>query len=276
MDGVFDVLLRQRGQPDRQGDDDESNECSRTRARDFLPEHEQRPVPEVQPVADAAQPDEGPAGEQPLGPASGRCTRSRDKDEHRGERGPERRNSRKLGGDLEHETAGEETGESDPAGDQPQGVVDSKARQDHRGERPQPELPRPREGAVVGGRLVLRDRVDREGERCDRDHGEGGDEDATGIRFPQPACHQPDRHEQGRPDEVELALHRHGPEVLHRRVEVVEREVVDPGTHQLPVLEVQRRCDHLGEGLLPLRGQQQHETRRRHHHEHHRRCRKQP
>jgi hypothetical protein len=62
---------------------------------------------------------------------------------------------------------------------------------------------------------------------------------------------QGDDHQQQRPDDVELLLHREGPEVLDRGGGDVLGEVVHRAVGQAPVHEVERRGDDVLAGDLP-------------------------
>ena len=123
------------------------------------------------------------------------------------------------------------------------------------------EFPDPGSGDEVGGGRVGVRVISGVGQRAKHERrGKGNDGAVTGDRAQ--ACGQ-DSHEQRRgdekqrPEQVELLLHRQGPEVLDGAGRVGRLEVVDGVAGELPVLEVQCAGPDLAGGVVEV-GADQH------------------
>src|SRR5699024_8598646 len=82
--------------------------------------------------------------------------------------------------------------------------------------------------------------------------------------------------QQQRPQQIELALDRQGPEVLDRAQRLLTRQVVHGLLRQYPVLVVQRRRTHLLQHTRPARGRQEQVRGRQDPRQNHHRRRDQP
>ena len=178
-------------------------------------EDEDRPVPQVEAVADPAEPHERASSEKILHTTSGGTAGARHDHQNRRHRRPESRRTREGRSGVQDEPTENDPRKADPSRDRPQDAGQDHTRQKKGAEAPEPELPHPGEGVVVGLRLVHADCVHRV---CERSHGPDRDEEgqcATRILRQTSPNDQHGHQEEHQPDDVELPLNRHRPEVLH-------------------------------------------------------------
>ena len=104
---------------------------------------------------------------------------------------------------------------------------------------------------------------DRHLDRGDRDTGEHADEQRLAALAP----HREHQHQDERPEQVELLLHRERPHVLQQRRATRALEVREVAEDEEPVLDVEQRGDHLAAELVEHVGEEEDRVQR-HHEEH--------
>ena len=135
------------------------------------------------------------------------------------------------------------------------------------------QLPQARPRVVVVPRLIRLETAVSVPDRHQTDRREDGRVQPLGWRFSDDPEQRGDAENQREGDDIELALHRHRPQVLQRRDGGIGRAVILAGERELPVLVVQQRRLRLGEDIGPrgLRAQPHRQPDGGgHHHDEHR------
>ena len=187
------------------------------------PEDQQRPVPEIQRIGHRAEGHQRPGGQQPVGqrqPATGfrACVQVRPGQDQQ-DRGAHRNQCPRAGelfDAVDQRAAGQDGDQSDTRQQRAQPHRPADERDQRPDQDAQQQFPGPREAVVVGGHLVGVVGDHRVDERGDGQHGQHRDEGRAQPPAQQAA--QNDGQSQGQQQErdVELALHRHRPDVLQR------------------------------------------------------------
>ena len=256
-DGSLDETLAQGGHRERQADEGQPGEDGQAVSCGLRRQRQQRPVPEVDRVGDAADPAERRGRKDPMDQRRRPRTAGRDD-----QRGPEDRQERRgpgerrRGVDADDRNAHER--HPDDGQEAPRHRRAPKGRRDARGEperprdlvhdeRDQPtrrQLPGPGRQQVEGQRCVGAGQDDGDDERDDGGQAHDRDDRADRSAAPPPRPEPPHEHEERGPEQVEVLLHGDRPVVQQRRRRRAGLEVVGRLRREPEVGDVQggRRC----------------------------------
>ena len=218
------------------------------------PEDQQRPVPQVQRVRHRAQRHQRPGRQQPIGrrhsAAQAPQVGARQDQQHGGADGHQRPRAGELLGPVDQGPAEQDRRQRDAGEDGAQPHRPADVAHQRADERAQQQFPGSSEAVVVRAGLVVLVGDDRVDERRHRQRAEQDHEDGAPVPGPKAPKNVNAPGDQQQERDVELALHRHRPDVLQRTDGFPRPEVVGRRAGQLPVLVVAQAGQALvGEGL---------------------------
>ena len=247
------------------------------------PEDQQRPVPQIERVRHRAQRDQRRGRQQPAGKGQSamhsrvaRAIGRGQNQQHRSSYRHQRPGTGELRDAVDQRTAGQHRRQSDGCqyGPKPHRQPDSghqRARQDA-----DKQFPGAGEAVVVGRCLVGVVGRNRVAERGDGQNAQQDDEHRSESRAQRSTRHCGKHQHQGEQGDVELALHRHRPDVLQRRYRLARAQVVRRRRGQFPILEVTQARQALISERLPAGLGLDRDGQYRGGGEHHDQCRQKP